>query len=837
MRFAGTLASVCDYLEITPAFNDLVRQILPQVKVSGIVCDSRKVTAGSIFYAKKGAHYNPFEHLAEIKAKGAVAILIDAPELDIDGRVLPSLEDLAVVNTKLEQATQAKKDASDSSSQDSVARYDAMITDLEGKRHDMLRRINEAAQSKRSGYRVPPAYTSDPQESLRQYGLTDNTPEAKAIADTKMVRLVLPRNKSLSALAGFIYGNPSESVRVIGVTGTNGKSTITHLVAQMLNECGHKCAVFGTLGFGFVGDLQKSANTTIDAITLQQELAHYRDLGADYAVLEVSSIGFCEGRVAGIKFYAGAFSNLTRDHLDYHRTMEEYFASKLSFLRTVPAPRLVVNCQHDVGRRIAEAIPDCYEVYLEQEEFNKGLNHALNIKRIKYNPTSLALYLSTGERTALRADLHLLGYFNAENFAVALGLMQAMSFDYKHVMRIAGKLKPITGRMECFTKTGFPRLIVDYAHTPDGVEQALRAAQSHTESGGRIFVVLGCGGDRDSGKRPLMALKASVYADYAIFTADNPRSEKLDNIIDDMLMAVDQSPLGYREVESKKANIARLEQEYHATGDVSLKALLDNAKEALAEELEKDVDVGPKVIYKGNRSMEEFDANRYELDSSIVNHAYRGTYYAEHQNVEFLPLGLPEPSSTQRNVLVIPDRYQAIRFALEHARPNDCIVIAGKGHEDYQIFADRTIHFSDREICCELLGITMAEHLGQDDSLVAVRAAAAAAAAHASESAMTVAESADSSAVTVTEADAQEQQDKQEQKKPASKTKAKTTKTTKTIKTAKAAPASKAKASKTASKTTTTTTRTTRTTRSKSSSTTKITNTTARRKTTKNKAE
>ena len=659
IKFDGTLASVCDYLEITSVYSEKVLTLLQKIKVTNIECDSRRVTPGTIFYARRGAHYNPFEHLDEIKAKGAVAILIDGPVgFTDDGSALWLDEE----HPKLKVPTPL------------------LVDPYETLRHE-----------RRCGNLTVTQYQSDPERAAACYRATDGSAAAKAINKVKMLRLVLPNNKSLSALAGFIYGEPSKKLRLIGVTGTNGKSTITNLIAQMLNACGHKTALFGTLGYGFLDDLQPSANTTLDAISLQRELAHYVELGADYAVMEVSSIGFCEGRVSGLSFYAGAFSNLSRDHLDYHQTMEEYFQAKLNFLRMIPPTRLVINCAQEVGRRINEAVPNCYTVKLEQPDSDKPLNQGLSLRRVNFKRQSLELYLNTGNSNTMRTELNLLGAFNAENYAIALGVLLSMGYDYKFLLRITPKLKPITGRMECFSLNSGekPRLIVDYAHTPDGVEQALRATQAHT-AGGRIFVVLGCGGDRDRGKRPLMAMKASVYADYAIFTADNPRSEELARIIDDMIMAIGPT----QEELTLQQSLNKANEVLAAEDKPERKHQSYQELQGLAQSLQAD-------------TPEAYDELRYKYDDTIVNFAPHGTYYHKHAQCEGLPLGLPSADNLERNVLVIADRYQAIRYAFEHATKRDSVLIAGKGHEDYQIFKDGTIHFSDREICCELLGIEL----------------------------------------------------------------------------------------------------------------------------------
>lgn len=748
LEFDGTLANVCEYLELSGVFDKKVGALLNKIKVTGLECDSRRVTKGSIFYAKKGLHYDPFEHLEEIKAKGAVAILIDGPELPnmeiSEGEfTLPSMNFSATLKPAADepQEHQTEPQVDGGKFQDPVTLGGKLVSMMspvatEGQNsqnadqatvslQDDIKDKNDAgkaasAQSKKShksshdakdnsslgegpitqtqdlisALRSPMQKSSEDEEQLRRsgrkvilnegssvryaeasYHATSDTPEARAIAKANMLRLVLPSNRSLSALAGFIYGHPSRKLKLIGVTGTNGKSTITNLVAQMLNLSGHRCAVFGTLGYGFLDDMQKSANTTLEPISLQRELAHYLALGADYAVLEVSSIGFCENRVSGLRFYAGAFSNLSQDHLDYHKTMEDYFHAKLSFLRMIPAERLVINRNRETGQRLAEMIANTFEVGVENSYFDKRTTHNfLNIKKVNYKHSSLELMLNNGEKGFTRTELNLMGYFNAENYAVAMGIMLALGFEYKHMASLAPKLRPITGRMECFAADFKPRMIVDYAHTPDGVEQALRAAQSHLQGRGRIFAIVGCGGDRDKRKRPIMAMKASIFSDYAIFTADNPRSENVLDIIDDMMLGIAPSP-------------AETQLNHSLSLMANQEGMIINGDDHSS-------------IYELDHKLQEGLNQGVELDSQ----PWRKDSLEDYLNQE-----LPEVGSLYKNVIVIPDREQAITYAFKHASAQDCIVVAGKGHEDYQIFADRTIHFSDRELCCKLLGITLPE--------------------------------------------------------------------------------------------------------------------------------
>lgn len=792
LEFEGTLASVCEYLEINGVFDEKVGALLNKIKVTNLECDSRRVTKGTIFYAKKGQHYNPFDHLDEIKAKGAVAILIDAPDLidNFSNGTLPSMNfsasygaggnyrmgygeprgksapsaapsaassaapstgkgapsgvsgasgDVAASSsaasaqsgdesmqfqnpitmgsrlaTMMDSKAKQRADDSSEGMQDDVVgasfatenssdteqrSYDGTSGGMWGDNPELSSMEQEACrqnllnvlrspiqgaleedrdQLRRSGRKVILQEVSSPSYAEKSYHATSNTPEANAIAEANLLRLVLPSNRSLSALAGFIYGNPSHKLKLIGVTGTNGKSTITNLVAQMLNLSGHRCAIFGTLGYGFLDNMQKSANTTLDAISLQRELAHYVKLGADYAVLEVSSIGFCENRVSGLRFYAGGFSNLSQDHLDYHKTMEDYFHAKLSFLRMIPTERLVINRNRETGQRLAEMIPNSFEVGVENPYFEKRTNHNfLNIKKINFKHSSLELFLNNGEKGVTRTELNLMGYFNAENYAVALGIMLALGFEYKHMASLAPKLKPITGRMECFVADYKPRMIVDYAHTPDGVEQALKAAQAHLQDRGRVFAIVGCGGDRDRRKRPIMAMKASIFADYAIFTADNPRSENVLDIIDDMMLGIIPLPSTVKLYKG----LAKL-LDYEATLDEKQTEDLDNLKAQLSQRMvEINKELGGELVLNWHRN---------SLD-------------------EYVKQPLPDLKSLLKNVVIIPDREQAIRYAFAKATAQDCIVVCGKGHEDYQIFKDKTIHFSDREICCKLLDISLPE--------------------------------------------------------------------------------------------------------------------------------
>ena len=422
------------------------------------------------------------------------------------------------------------------------------------------------------------------------------------LKDVTIPLFIIPKKSSLGDFASWFYDDPSDKLGLIGITGTNGKSTITTLISQWIELANYgKCAVFGTLGYGFLPNLKKSANTTIDSVRLQRALRDVVNEHARFAALEVSSIGVCEGRVDSVHFVAGAFTNLTRDHLDYHKTMENYAKAKEDFLKMVPKQNVIINIDNEQGRAYSQNFPG-FIAYSCSSDFNTysellECSRYVWIRNISYKPHSIHLEIESSFGTG-ECEIGLLGHFNVENFACALATLLSLGFDFDRLLQSASELKPIKGRMECFSAPGKPHVIVDYAHTPDGVEQVLRGVRQHF-SNGLVYVVLGCGGDRDKGKRPIMAIKASIYADRAVFTSDNPRTEDPKAILDDMALGVAQAD----------------------------------------------------------------------------------------------------------NVVMIEDREKAIEYAFSKATENDCIVIGGKGHEDYQIFKDKTIHFSDREIACRLLGV------------------------------------------------------------------------------------------------------------------------------------
>ncbi len=397
----------------------------------------------------------------------------------------------------------------------------------------------------------------------------------------------------LSELAGNLYGQHQS--RLIGVTGTNGKTTITQLIAQWIGLLGKKAAVMGTTGNGFLDNLAPAANTTGSAIDIQAMLHSLAKQGAEYTALEVSSHGLVQGRVKKLSFDVGIFSNLSRDHLDYHGTMKEYAKAKFSLFTDHQCKHAVINVDDTVGKEWSLKLPHAVGVSL------KGIpqtERAIWATHVSYAETGITLEFDGSWGTG---ELHvpLIGEFNASNVIQAFTALLCLGFDKNELIKAAPLLKPVLGRMELFQASDKAKIVVDYAHTPDALEKALLALRVHCK--GKLWAIVGCGGDRDKGKRPMMAAIAEKFADRVILTDDNPRSEDPADIVKDMLT------------------------------------------------------------------------------------------------------GLEEPDMAQ----IEHSRFMAAKYAVDNAAADDIILLAGKGHEDYQVMANQTIHYSDRESAQTLLGLAL----------------------------------------------------------------------------------------------------------------------------------
>lgn len=396
----------------------------------------------------------------------------------------------------------------------------------------------------------------------------------------------------LGQIADRFYGHPSRELHCIGVTGTDGKTSVTHFIAQSLAGAGRPCGLLGTLGYGVYGALQQPTHTTPDALRLQAELAALRDKGVGVVAMEASSHALHQGRCAAVAFDTAVLTNLSRDHLDYHGTLLAYTDAKRRLFHTPGLSTLVLNVDDAFGRELAASPPPgvalvCYstDARFEQRQCRGDWLHAQQVERLE---RGLRLSLVTSRWGTARLETRLLGAFNAANLLAALGALLAAGVDFDSAVQQLSRVDTVPGRMEAFGVHGQPLVVVDYAHTPNALDNALRALRPHCR--GELVCVFGAGGDRDRGKRPRMGAVAEALADRVILTNDNPRGEDPGSILDQ------------------------------------------------------------------------------------------------------IAAGAQVPGRLQR----IPDRAQAIDTAIQEAAADDLVLVAGKGHEDYQQIGNRRLAFSDR---------------------------------------------------------------------------------------------------------------------------------------------
>ncbi|EXF46266.1 UDP-N-acetylmuramoylalanyl-D-glutamate--2, 6-diaminopimelate ligase [Pseudomonas sp. BAY1663] len=331
----------------------------------------------------------------------------------------------------------------------------------------------------------------------------------------------------LSAIAGRFYGEPSRSLRLVGVTGTNGKTSVSQLIAQALDRLGEPCGIIGTLGTGFHGQLELGRHTTPDAIGVQATLASLKQQGARAVAMEVSSHGLEQGRVAALEFDVAVFTNLSRDHLDYHGSMEAYGAAKARLFDVPGLSCRVVNLDDGFGRALAGEAAESRLIGYSLEDPSAYLYCA--DARLDDDGIHARLITPQGERS-LRSPL--LGRFNVSNVLAAVGALLGMDYPLDEILAVLPELEGPAGRMQRLGGGERPLVVVDYAHTPDALEKVLSALRPHAR--GKLLCLFGCGGDRDRGKRPLMAEVAERLADEVLVTDDNPRNEAPEQILADI---------------------------------------------------------------------------------------------------------------------------------------------------------------------------------------------------------------------------------------------------------------------------------------------------------------
>jgi UDP-N-acetylmuramoyl-L-alanyl-D-glutamate--2,6-diaminopimelate ligase len=407
-------------------------------------------------------------------------------------------------------------------------------------------------------------------------------------------------------IAARFFGRPADAMHCIGVTGTDGKTSTAFLLAQALEQLDTPCLYVGTLGAGRYGAIQPGDQTTPDPVSLQRRLANARAAGTRAVAMEVSSHALDQARVGGVQFHTAVLTNVGRDHLDYHGTIERYAEAKMKLFFDGKPAAAVLNRDDERGRRWAHelsrlgaACPALYAYGIDGAVPGVAAGHYLLARNLSLAPTGIAFDVETDAGHG-RIESRLLGRFNVSNLLAALGTLRAHDVALDAACAALSAAMTVPGRIEGFRgPRARPLVVVDYAHTPQALAQVLQALRAHCAA--TLWCVFGCGGDRDRGKRPLMGAAAAQYADRVIVTDDNPRSED------------------------------------------------------------------PGAIVR-------------EIQAGFSDHPAAAT------------------------ARVIHDRAQAIDTAVSEAGPGDVVVVAGKGHEDYQLYGNQRRSFSDRQFVSERVG-------------------------------------------------------------------------------------------------------------------------------------
>lgn len=342
-------------------------------------------------------------------------------------------------------------------------------------------------------------------------------------------------------IADEVYGRPSQQLWLAGVTGTNGKTTVSQWLARALSDLGAKCGVIGTLGNGFPGELTESGNTTPDALELHALLAGFLARGAGAVAMEVSSIGLEQGRVNGVAFDVAIFTNLSRDHLDYHGSMAVYADWKSRLFDQPGLRTAVINFDDVFGielarRLMAQGLQVIGYTRASSELPEVRGAQLLSADDLRVVPAGLRFSPRWGDLTG-DIQVRMVAPFNVSNLLAVIAALLARGVAFADALRVAARLTPPTGRMQLVGGIGEPLVVIDYAHSPDALAKVLEAVRGTVRTrGGRLVCVFGCGGDRDTGKRPMMGEVAARLADRVFVTSDNPRSEPPEAIIDAIMV-------------------------------------------------------------------------------------------------------------------------------------------------------------------------------------------------------------------------------------------------------------------------------------------------------------
>ncbi|MCZ6677099.1 MAG: UDP-N-acetylmuramoyl-L-alanyl-D-glutamate--2,6-diaminopimelate ligase [Candidatus Poribacteria bacterium] len=360
---------------------------------------------------------------------------------------------------------------------------------------------------------------------------------ATAVVGEKPPPIDLPKDVSyiqtpngrvaLSLIAANWYGNPADRLKLIGITGTNGKTSTAHLAYSIFTTAGLKAAILGTVGYRYGDTCVPPATTTPDPLTLHEQFRNIVDVGLNYVIMETSSQGLAQHRLAGLTFETAVFTNLTQDHLDYHQTMEDYFHAKLMLFQQMSSANAlaILNADDPASHRI------CHQINASTLTYSIANQADLRARDVKSTLKGLAFNAMTPHGD-IRVKLRLLGDYNLYNAlaAIGIGLHHGCSLD---AIKTGLESTIVPGRFELVDRGQDFAVVVDYAHTPDGLENLLSAARKITK--GRLICVFGCGGDRDRGKRPKMGRISTTIADHSVITSDNPRTEDSDGILSDIV--------------------------------------------------------------------------------------------------------------------------------------------------------------------------------------------------------------------------------------------------------------------------------------------------------------
>lgn len=385
--------------------------------------------------------------------------------------------------------------------------------------------------------------------------------------------------ENLSAQKGEVasrfYGSPSEYLNVIAVTGTNGKTSVSHYVAQALVLAGQPCGVIGTLGAGIDGEFEDFGMTTPDAVDLQRVLSELKEKGAEAVCIEASSHGLVQGRLNGTRISLAIFTNITRDHLDYHENFQAYAAAKKKLFTWPELKTIVLNLDDDFGVLLSTELQteitaadgstesqqqvSCMTYSLHQD------NADIHCTSISYEQTGITANVVYGEEESV-LNSSLLGGFNLSNLLAVVATLISNDVGFNEAINVVSQLKNVKGRMDVLSASGQPTVVIDYAHTPDALENALAALKLHANS--KVICVMGCGGDRDKGKRPLMGEVCGRLADHSVVTSDNPRNENPDEIVAQILSGFSSNAKVLIEID--RASAITLALSMAETGDLVL---------------------------------------------------------------------------------------------------------------------------------------------------------------------------------------------------------------------------------------------------------------------------